>query len=506
MSATNTLAADLFSDNFEDPILTLNNWSVVGNGGWNIDSGTYRIILSPGLSNSLPSNDIWDYGWTNIRYELDVVGNSGVDKNILIKFVNSTNFLEFHSNDQGMILEKGSTLTGSQVLDQKLEFLDNNINYHFKIDVKNNNEIKVYINDVLKLQGTETNPLTNWRIGLRAGSGGFGSVDVRFDNIVVNQLPEESPLPTSTATPSATPIALNVPSLKQYSQPWKNKIYAFTKKTIQEFGCALTSSSMVLQYYGHNITPDELNTWLKNQPDGYIRNGLINWLAVSRYTKLHDTTNSPSLEYKRLAGTNENLINELNNNRPSILKVPGHFVVAKSILPTTFGINDPGYSNRDDLSHYGNSFLAINSYIPSHTDLSYIMFVVNPLYNINLFDSNNNVVPSEVYIEEPINNLLNPSQKSGEGLKILIYPKPEKENYVLKVSGPKGKYLLDSYLYDSDGKVTKDNFEGKLNGNDTDKFTINFKGRKRINEKERKSYFRFWFKDKFDFFKYFNKH
>ncbi len=318
--------------------------------------------------------------------------------------------------------------------------------------------------------------------------------------------PSPSPTVTPTASTSATPIALNVPSLKQYSMPWKNKIYAFTKNTIHEFGCALTSSAMVLQYHGHNINPDKLNDWLKNQNDGYIRNGLINWLAVSRYTKIHDSINSPTLEYKRLLPTTENLVNELNNGRPAILKENGHFVVAKSILPETFGINDPGYANRNDLTSYGNAFLAINSYTPTHSDLSYMMFVIEPQFDIKIYDNNNNLIPTDSFVEEPINSLINPNKKSGSKLKIVTLQKPQNGNFVLKVTGPKGNYNLDSYLYDTNGKVSQENFDGRLNGNDTDRFDITFGNKKRIKEEEHKSDYRFWFKRFFDKYKYFRDH
>jgi hypothetical protein len=312
--------------------------------------------------------------------------------------------------------------------------------------------------------------------------------------------PTASATATSSATPTATAVSLNVPSLKQYQEPWKNKTYDHIKATIEQFGCALTSAAMVLQYHGHNIMPDKLNNWLNDQSDGYIRNGLINWLAVSRYTKLHDSTNSPTLEYKRLDPTNENLTNELNSGRPVILKVPGHFIVAKSILPSTFGINDPGYGNRNDLTSYSNTFQAINSYTPTHSDLSYMMFVINKNFNLDLFDGNGNPVTAEEFIEEPISGLLKSNKKSGETLKILTFQKPNNGKYRLEVTGPKGKYQLDSYLYNTSGKVTKNNFSGSLKGSDTDKFNISFEGRNKINEKEKKSDFKFWFKNFFKFF------
>ena len=94
--------------------------------------------------------------------------------------------------------------------------------------------------------------------------------------------------------------------------------------------------------------------------------------------KNNDSPSSPTLEYKRLSATENNLDNELNNNRPAILKEEGHFVVATGkLFNGVYAINDPGYADRNDLTSYGNSFLAINSYSPTHSDLSYMMFVAS---------------------------------------------------------------------------------------------------------------------------------
>lgn len=287
-----------------------------------------------------------------------------------------------------------------------------------------------------------------------------------------------TPTATATITPTAHPF-LNVPSLKQYSEPWKNKIYGFTDKTINDFGCALTSAVMVLRYHGHNVMPDTLNTWLKNQKDGYIRNGLINWLAVSRYTKQHDTLLTPTLEYKRLDAATSNLDNELNNNRPAVLKEPGHFIVATGKFGSTYTINDPGYANRNDLTPYVNSFLAINSFTPTHSNLSYMMFVIEPQFNLELQTSNGSLAPTEFFVEEPIDSLTNPSIKSGNPVKILLFEKPANGKYKLKITGPKGKYNLDSFIYDLNGKVETEKYSGKLSGRDTDSYKINIENKKK---------------------------
>lgn len=287
-------------------------------------------------------------------------------------------------------------------------------------------------------------------------------------------LPTTPPTITPTTTPTATPTlpVLSVPSLKQYSIPWKNEIYDSTKATIEEFGCALTSAVMVLQYHGHTILPDALNTWLKNQSDGYIRNGLINWLAVSRYTKLHDSLTSPTLEYKRLDANNNNLDNELNLSRPAILKEDGHFVVATGKTDTTYLINDPGYSDRNTLESYGNSFLAINSYTPTHSDLSYIMGVVQGDKTIILLDTDNNEI-AHSYIETPIKDLYSDNLSPSTSYSVLYFQKPETGKYKLKVNG-QGRYNLDLYYYYKDGDFKKNNLIGNLKKNQTNNYEITY--------------------------------
>ncbi|MFZ3301294.1 MAG: C39 family peptidase [Microgenomates group bacterium] len=332
--------------------------------------------------------------------------------------------------------------------------------------------------------------------------------------VIPTPSPTTSPTPVPTATPTIEPTAsptstpvlpvLSVPSLKQYSTPWGNKIYDHTKNTIHEFGCALTSAVMVLQYHGHIVLPDTLNNWLNNQSDGYIRNGLINWLAVSRYTKLHDSTNSPTLEYKRLEPTKGDLDNELNSNRPAILKENGHFVVATGKTNNSYLINDPGYASRNTLEPYGNTYLAINSYTPTHSDLSYMMFVVDPDINIEIKDSNGLLIPAESYIDEPINGLTNPNIKSGETVKIILFEKPETGDYKLLVSGPKGKYQLNSYLYDVNGNVNQNKFNGEIKSNETDKYNISFSSEKeKIKKSKRILDVLYWHKF---FSKFFEKH
>ncbi len=461
-------AATLFEDNFDSG--NANKWIVFGDLGWNVQNGQYGIHLDPGLSNTVPDNTNWNYNWTQIVYTVDLTGNAGVDKNILLKFHDTSNFIELHANDHGIYLDKAVNQGGAN-LGFTPTILQNGITYHFKSEI-NNDKIKVYLDNNLIFDVTETNPvITNWKIGLRAGTGATSPTEVWFDNVVVTDLPVTTPTPTPTPLPN-----LNVLDIKQYTPPWSSQVYDHaaswsTNPTINRWGCALTAADMILQYYGFQTDPGNLNTWLNSQSDGYVRNGLLNWLAISRYSKLNSSITRPSLEFIRLSNINQNVINELNNNRPAILEEPGHFVVAKSQTQTSFGINDPGYSNRPTLASYGNNFNSIEAYRPSHTDLSYIMLTVDPQFDLKVTDTNMNEIIGNTFLQNPLIDDINNTSTSGTPLKIFEFPKPVNGNYKVQITG-NGIYELDSYLYDSNGNVGLNKTNGILGNNQTDEYQV----------------------------------
>lgn len=491
-----TSAQDLFTDGFETGEIT-DKWTYLS-GSWNrelFDGSTWARVASGAASD----NEIQagNSTWIDYKFNLDIFKIEGEDINLFFR-IQSPRYLNLpghnlpvsyglHLKHNRIALQKFTESTGSelQVVTNDVPFLNSTLK-HLTINLVGNN-IKVFIDSSINptIDYTDNDePFLNGGIAIGSITGSAAQ-NVRFDNVVVTELPdeEEEPLPI-----------LTVPDLKQYSLPWKNKTYDHKNASIEKFGCALTAASMVLQYHGHNITPDVLNNWLKNQPDGYLKNGLVNWLAISRYTKENYSPSSRTLEYKRLDPTNENLDNELNNDRPAILKEPGHFVVATGKTIDGYLINDPGYSDRTDLVPYENSFLKINSYTPTDSDLSYMMFVTDPDINLELLNSSGSAILVDSYIEDPITNLLNPDKKSGNPVKIYLFEKPETGKYTLKATGQKGKYNLESYLYNLDGKVVKNKYEGRLKGDDVDTFNINYENRKK------KSNFWYWHKFFSEFF------
>ena len=288
-------------------------------------------------------------------------------------------------------------------------------------------------------------------------------------------------------------VDLNVPLLKQTSAPWADDEYDFASNwkptppidtSISAWGCALTSAAMVFQYHGYeklpgNITldPGTLNDWLKDIPGGYIRNGLVNWLALSRLSKLAKDINGLSfdaLEYKRVNGYNpEQLTEDLDNGYPGILGVPGHFVVAKGIEGDTFNINDPYFDRNSLLEEYGNTFNSLGRFIPSSTDLSYIMLIVDENVDILLTDSNN-IATGSSSIQEPLDNDTSVGI-SGKPLNIFYLPQPEDGIYNLNLSSNSDQnYQLDVYFYNIDGNVKLATLSGFILNRNIDEFDIDF--------------------------------
>jgi N-acetylneuraminic acid mutarotase len=289
-------------------------------------------------------------------------------------------------------------------------------------------------------------------------------------------VPSPTATPSPSPTPSPTPItSLNVPLLKQTSEPWQSHLYdsanvwSPSRKTIGDWGCAMTSAAMVFQYNGIKklpdgtiLDPDSLNTWLKNQPDGYMGTGWVNWLALARLSKqakaINNITAFDALEYSRIIGSNRTqLTNDIHNGIADILEESGHYVVGTGISADTFTINDPYYTRNTIKEGYGNTFLSLGRYTPSHTDLSYIMITTDPNVSLTIKDSEGNSV-GESFTQAAISDPKAPSKKNSP-IKIYYLPKPATGAYNLAASG-NGNFQFSTYLYDASGSAKTQNFNG----------------------------------------------
>lgn len=470
----------LFFDDFESG--NTNQWTPVrGPNLWQFKDGRYGARIESGstIIDSVAGN----IQTQNYAIEFDIYPITGDDKNIDFRWRNNeqTYELHFNRNDGGQNF-LGKTTPNQEGWPKSTTFgLNNNQIYHFKIVLQNQHvQILVDGNKIFDEQDTGYQFTVNEQVGLRIGTGASFPTEVWFDNVKVTSIDAAEPL--------------NVPLLKQTSEPWQGLLYDTANiwsplaTSINRWGCALTSAAMVFQYHGINKLPDNtsldpgtLNTWLNGQPDGYVGNGYINWVAVSRLSKLAKQSGfNPSfthdaLEYNRIeSGDKAQLRADLQNNLPGILEVPGHFVVAKGVNEDTFDINDPFY-NRSTLGDgYGNAFLKLGRYIPSDTDLSYILLVLPENINAVLKNSNGDTVGVE-YLQQPIVDPLLGTQNNGPPIKILYFQKPDSGTYQLILSSPIGNlYNFKSYFYGIDGDVKINTINGILGNNTQDLVELHF--------------------------------
>lgn len=274
-----------------------------------------------------------------------------------------------------------------------------------------------------------------------------------------------TPTPTLTPTPSPTPTSKAFPYYSQSDSRWGKEIYDHAqswaergKQSIDRWGCALTSATMVLKNYGvktkngSETTPANLNSWLKSQPDGYLSNGLVNWLAITRY--VHESKlsgKSPTeLEFVKSKYDQINTESQLNNGKFPILGIPGHFVVATENSGTSYKINDPADKNKQNILKTEN-IITSNTFYPSMTDLSYIFMAYDPNLTLKITDSHGQSITgitSEEYLSD------DKSGQTGKHEKLLYLPKPKNGDYLVEVlNDTDRKARLDVYFYNKTGQV-----------------------------------------------------
>ncbi|HEX9061689.1 MAG TPA: stalk domain-containing protein [Clostridia bacterium] len=140
---------------------------------------------------------------------------------------------------------------------------------------------------------------------------------------------------------ASAPMRLNVPTFVQHFEPWKDQKYGFGNRTIEYAGCALTSLSMLLKFYGVDTNPADLNQWLKNN-GGFAGSESISWSKAAQY--------GSSIQYIGMFNYTgdanlQQIKNEIDNGYPVIAKMSYqgtyHYVLICGYNDNTFYINDP---------------------------------------------------------------------------------------------------------------------------------------------------------------------
>jgi len=459
--ASETIFEDDFSNGFE-------KWQFVRDNGypWTIINGMSNAYVSNkfSITEAVPKDEYWVNSISDMEYSLDILPLNGVDRNISFSFENLSSWCEIHfvGNNYYLAQIKNNVLMG--YFSGPASLATNQTN-HLTIR-KSKDTISIFINN--NLVGTHKSEFFNdavGKIGIKAGTGAVSPTVVRFDNILVRTLDDE---------------ILPVPDQKQTNPQWSDEEYDSAHNwsvspTISRWGCALTSLSMVLNYHqilnfsdGTSITPSTLNTWLINQPDGYIGNGLINWIAVTRLSRIiSEKYGTTKLEYgKSITNHFQKAVEEIENARPVILQTPGHFLVGKGVKTdhSDLYINDP-LSDKNIFADLNQQLTSARSFVPSHTDLSYLLFLHTKELEVNITDSEGNQIPSLDTFDDAITQL-NPSEQIP--LQVIHHlPKPVDGKYMISVKQNELKpFKLEIYSYDQLANVVPLHQQGLVGNNE----------------------------------------
>lgn len=476
----------IYEDNFNDG--NADGWIVprepCSGGPWQVQNFKYGIPNPGCVTETIPSSLILTNSPYIYEVDMTIPDSVNQDRNFIFKYRDSSNWYGIHIYGDSIYLQKvvDGIEIGSPFWSGHYTFVADET-YHFKIFIYADRfDIEIQGSHIATVY--DYSQFDNYSAGLQASGGDT----VWFDNFrITTPTPSPTPSPTTIPSPSPSPIpspsfpSLSVPNIKQYSLPWGPLVYDHAEvwsenPTIDRWGCALTSASMILRFWGHGdyADPGPLNEWLKNQPDGYLSNGLINWLAISRFSRIHSSETSSALEFKSYNKDDLILESELIKGHPVVLKEDGHFIVAKSRTSNSFGINDPAYPDRNTLDFYDNTYNRIYSFTPTHTDLSYILLTTDSPIEITISDIHGNTIPIEKHEEDPLIDDVDFLPAGTTALKVFELQKPDEDNYRVNISGEKGFFIVNIYIYNKNGDVDKLRHVGYLSSNySTSRFDIN---------------------------------
>lgn len=449
----------IFSDDFSQG---LSKWEAVRDDGhfWSVENGVVTARIGPAftISELVPKDTYWQSSWENLEYRLTLTPHQGVDRNVAFGWQHINSWYEVHFNhesfqvvhvkDHKVVWRSGYpfTMVNGQTYQLRIRF-DGEL-------------IELWINEqkVFSERDTYHFQAGPGKITLKASTGAVFPTQVSFDNVEVRLLPS-----------STSGLQLPVPLFKQLDPLWKNHEYDTarawsTQPTIERWGCALSSLVMIMNYYrittlldGQPLTPATLNEWLQSQPDGYVGQGALNWLAGTRLTRLlSERDGTPKLEYRRQAKASLELIRaELTQRQPVIFEIPGHFLVGTGITDTGFDffINDPAYAYTR-LSQHQVEPLSVRTFTPSFTDLSYILTVHSPELEVQLFDHQHQLLSFEAFTESiqafPSSHLETTPPQVQRYL-----AQPATGHYYFEITRPAwGAFNVELYVYDQAANPT----------------------------------------------------
>jgi hypothetical protein len=469
----------IFQDNFDDG--NANDWTVQRSMQWGsnddpcMDGGI--TINGDGCVTEITPNT-WNGSLSEYIVDLDMEFIGGTDKNLAFRYGDPSHWYDLK-------FDSAANTVSYQLIPYDGPYsvsysIPNGSTYHIKIEIKNG-QITTWIDGNQVIQAiynpnNESSPMG--KLALQASVGADPSSEVYFDNILVTSIDTAIPTPSPTVAPTPTPFP--IPNYSQRDNRWKNDVYDHantwspTNSSMERWGCAVTAASTVLGYYHiDNLpaiptqNPGTLNAWLKTQSDGYLREGALNWLAVSRVSKLANTNNSslPVLEYSRAGSDIVTLHNELDNFHPVILEEPNHFITAYQFdnVTNTTSIRDPFYPMYTTLASYGNTFLSQRRFTPPNgfgissvsANLGYLLVTSDSDIHSYLYIKKNasfDPLSTQTFIQNPLRDDIDGTRVSGDPFNEMDYSKPDNGEYeIVLTRNTPGLGSYEIYVYDQSG-------------------------------------------------------
>lgn len=460
--------------------------------GWRLNQGQAVLHIDgpPCFLDLVPTAvDLRGAGSYQLRLRWTPLESLWMDRSLPFLWTDAQNWYNLKFFGQRITLEKVIAGQSWPIPDGQAEYpFAVNVPHLIELHVRPQAQISLLINQQPVLQVADQPPFLPLqrphRIALRGSVGAVARSVTAVNDILLTRQVE------------ASNITLNVPLWRQNDTKWQDDEYNHARQwtanpTIKRWGCALASMVMILRYHqitqlpdGQELTPQTLNQWLRQQPDGYIGGG-VNWLAVTRLTQLLSREQrTPKLEFNRQNGPLTTIlaqaVSELRQQRPVIVGYPGHFLVVDGVtqpeLPPTpdrILIKDPYYPyHRLGQHRAAEEVYTIRRFRPSQTDLSYLLFVLPPQTTLTLHNSRGEAVPVEQYQEfitdptfseqDPPESERTPTTPPGALSPIsyqAVVPQPVTDTYTarLRPAQPLAQPLpveVQRYHYNQEGQVT----------------------------------------------------
>lgn len=219
------------------------------------------------------------------------------------------------------------------------------------------------------------------------------------------------------------------------------------KNTIGALGCALTSSTMIINTAGGHtgagaaLTPQDLNDWLIDN-DGYDLANDVKWYKIPEAAKNFGATlsyaDAPTDDAGNSTRDDFTLDQYLCGGSPPVLAQPGHFVVATGQRSTpncevNYAIADPGYDRSDlDNKAYNCDYSSLRLFQRGGQPLAQLYFRVHSPVEIVVTDpagratgldphagQRRHEIPRSTYYREQLANDEDPALDGEPEVKVL---------------------------------------------------------------------------------------